>query len=84
MKRNILKSMLIATLLGAASLASKFNTNVSAPIVGNVPAPASKRRFRTGIKGMASSNFTRYGRGLQNQFDRANTRMNEHGVMVKA
>jgi hypothetical protein len=70
MKRNILKSMIVAALLGVSGLAARFNTNASAPSIVQVPAaPRRSKDKRRHIKGMKSSNFSRYGRGLQNHFD---------------
>lgn len=73
MKRNILKSIIVGALLSIAGLASKFNTNASAASVqvGRAPATKNQRRpsFRTGIKGVAGTNNTRYGAGLKAHFD---------------
>lgn len=71
---NRLKSIIVGALLAASQgIAAVFNRNVTAPHVTNAPkfAPAEsrKRGFRTGIKGMASSNNTRYGATLKAHFD---------------
>lgn len=70
MKRNILKSMIAAALLATSSLAARFNMNATAPQIVQVPAaPRRVKPKRPHIKGMKSSNFSTYGRGLQNRFD---------------
>jgi hypothetical protein len=73
MKRNILKSMLVAALLGVQGLASRFNTNATAPhVVPGAPGGIERRKrgFRTGIKGVANSNNTEFGANLKAHFDR--------------
>lgn len=87
------RTSIIARILMATGLAAIFNRNVTAPHVSVNHAAQNpitlvyrgrKPGYRTGIKGMASSNNTRSGSALKAHFDRTNTRMNEHGVMVKA
>ncbi len=72
MKRNILKSLIVSALLSVQSLASKFNTNVSAPHVKTQvyePQPGRKKGYRTGIKGIANTNNTEFGANLKAHFD---------------
>lgn len=67
----------IATvLIGVQTLAQKFNTNVTGPAIKAAPVFATRRKpaFRTGIKGIASTNNTRYGAGLRAHFQTAASR----------
>jgi len=64
--------MLIGAAMGM-SFAARFNAMMTPLHIAMALAeatPARKKGFRTGIKGMKSSNSTSYGAGLKTHFDR--------------
>ena len=70
-----LKLSAVATFIsrGVTTLANKFNVNVTAPNIAEYHAhpalaPQRVRGFRTGIKGIAGTNNTKYGDGLRAYF----------------
>lgn len=75
MKRTRFSAITAAIIGMSLSIAATFNRNVTGPSITAGPVHVrpsqnrGRRAFTTGIKGMASSNNTRYGASLKNHFD---------------